>query len=196
MKASEVLEILKEAAGAVRKAGASQVPVENLERFTAELERTASASPEGVSAGDASMEEYKAKLAALGNSLQQQHESNLEMFRTVITTGQSALKSALLINGGAAIALLAFVGHVWGNANAAHYLPSLIHGLLLFVWGVLSAACAAGATYLSQAGYGGAFGAWSTKVAYTAHGLAIVCVVGAYVLFGLAAWQTFAVVSG
>src|SRR5690348_15897112 len=131
MKASEVLEILKDAVGAAREAGASQVPVENLERFAAELERTAAESPEGVSAGEASMEAYKAKLAALGNSLQQQHESNLEMFRTVIVTGQSALKSALLINGGAALAILAFVGHIWGNAKTPHILPSLTHGLAL-----------------------------------------------------------------
>ena len=196
MKASEVLEILKDAVAVAREAGVSHVAVENLETFAEDLERTAAESPEGVSAGDASMETYKAKLAALGNSLQQEHESNLEMLRAVITTGQSALKSALLINGGAAVATLAFVGHVWSTPGTSSILPGLTYGLSLFVWGVLSAACAAGATYLSQAGYGGEFGAQSQRVGRVGHGLAVIGVVGAYVLFGLAAWQTYVAVSG
>ncbi|MCZ8488592.1 hypothetical protein O9992_19380 [Vibrio lentus] len=33
----------------------------------------------------------------------------LEMFKPVITTGQSALKSSMVINGGAAVALLAYL---------------------------------------------------------------------------------------
>ncbi len=33
-------------------------------------------------------------------------ESSLEMFKSVILTGQSAIKSGILINGGAAVALL------------------------------------------------------------------------------------------
>ena len=37
-------------------------------------------------------------------------ETSLEMFRSVITTGQSALKATMLLNGGAAVAMLAFVG--------------------------------------------------------------------------------------
>lgn len=38
-------------------------------------------------------------------------EASLEQFRSVITIGASALKSALLINGGGVIALLTFLGN-------------------------------------------------------------------------------------
>jgi len=195
MKTSEVLENLKGAISHAKQVGVEYVAMADLEFFAEELKRQASESPEGVTAGEASMEAYKAKLAALGNSLQQEHETGLEMLRTVITTGQSALKSALLINGGAAAALLAFVGGIWGKPEAKAALPNIAYGLSLFVWGVLSAACASGATYLSQAGFNGELGKRSQAVGEIARGLAIACVIAAYVLFACGAWQAYVAVS-
>lgn len=137
------------------------------------------------------MEAYKAKLSALAYSLQQDHEKDLEMLRATIVTGQSALKSALLINGGAAVAMLAFIGNAWSTPKTAQLVAGLAYGLSLFVWGVMSAACAAGATYLSQAGFGGEFGTNSQRIGRTGMVLAILGVIGAYVLFGLGAWQSY-----
>ncbi len=195
MKTSEVLENLKGAIAHAKEVGVEHVAIADLESFATELERQANESPEGISAGEASMEAYKAKLAALGNSLQQEHETNLEMLRTVITTGQSALKSSLLINGGAAAALLAFIGGLWGKAGAKTVLPNLSYGLSLFVWGVLSAACASGATYLSQAGFSGDLGKHSQVIGQVARGLAIICVISSYLLFACGAWQAYIAVS-
>ncbi|MGR3219179.1 MAG: hypothetical protein ACUZ8H_05085 [Candidatus Anammoxibacter sp.] len=39
----------------------------------------------------------------------------VEMFKSVISYGATALKSAILINGGAAVALLAFIGNIWNK---------------------------------------------------------------------------------
>ena len=196
MKTTDVFEILKDAIATARESNVTHVAIEDLERLTGEIESQALESPEGVSASEASMERYKAKLAALGNSLQHEHEKELEMLRSVITTGQNALKAALLINGGAAVALLAFVGGVWNNPKAAPLRPELAYGLSLFVWGVLAAACASGATYLSQAGFGGELGRRSQAIGEGARWLAIAFVVASYALFGCAAWQTYVAVSG
>jgi hypothetical protein len=38
--------------------------------------------------------------------------ANLELFKSVISTANIAIKSLITINGGAAVALLAFVGHL------------------------------------------------------------------------------------
>lgn len=111
MKASEVLEILEGYVSKAQDAGVAYVGIESLNAMVSDLQDKASRSPEGVSAGDAAMEAYRAELTALVNSSQQEHESNLEMLRATIATGQSALKSALLINGGAAVAVLAFIGN-------------------------------------------------------------------------------------
>jgi hypothetical protein len=73
-------------------------------------------------------------------------------FQAAIQSGQAALKSAFLINGGAAVALLAFIGNVWtktqGNVNGLGF------PLLLYVFGVLFPGVASGLTYLSQYQYG------------------------------------------
>lgn len=196
MKTTDVFAILNDAIATAREANVTHVAIEDLERLTGEIKSQALESPEGVSATEASMEQYKAKLAALGSSLQHEHEKKLEMLRSVIITGQNALKAALLINGGAAVALLAFVGGVWSNPNAAPLRLGLAYGLSLFVWGVLAAACASGATYLSQAGFGGEFGPRSQSIGRATRWLAVASVVGSYVLFGWAAWQTYDAVSG
>jgi hypothetical protein len=191
MKVAEILKIYKDAIATAQDSGVGHVSIEDLQTFAAEVERTAAETPADVAAGDAAMEAYKAKLSALAYSLQQDHEKDLEMLRATIATGQSALKSALLINGGAAVAILAFIGNAWSTPKTAPLVAGLAYGLSLFVWGVMSAACAAGATYLSQAGFGGEFGTNSQRIGRIGMVLAILGVIGAYVLFGLGAWQSY-----
>ena len=69
-------------------------------------------------------------------------------FHAVITIGQGALKSGALINGGACVALLAFIGNIITKE------PSMISGLstalLIFGGGLLFAAISSGTTYLAQ----------------------------------------------
>ena len=58
------------------------------------------------------IERYKADLQNWIEANKHQHEGNLEMFRSVITAGQGAIKSSFLLNGGAAVAVLAFIAHI------------------------------------------------------------------------------------
>jgi len=104
---------------------------------------------------------------------------HLEMFKSVITAGQSALKSALLINGGAAVAMLAFVGSVWEESLALCTVIYLLVAMGLFVVGVLLGAIASGLTYLAQRAY-----AQEREKAGNRLNVAIItCVVVAYALF-------------
>lgn len=70
------------------------------------------------------------------------------MFRSVITAGQSAIKTSFLLNGGASLATLVFIGHL------AQFHPAKIglflYLLRLFAWGVFASAITSGVTYLSQ----------------------------------------------
>lgn len=191
MKASEVIQIFKGAIDATRKQGVEQVSIADLEAYAKKLEETASETPEDVAAGEARMEEYRANHSAWIAARQREHEHNLEMLRSVITVGQSALRSALLINGGAAVALLAFVGKLWSSGAVDPALGGISAGLIQYVWGVLSAAVAAGATYFSQAGYAGEFGRASRKVGMGGHLIAVAGVILAYILFGVASWTTY-----
>lgn len=196
MKSAEVIEALQGAIASTKQSGVKQVSVADLEAFSARLAETVARTPADVAAGEAAMEAYRADLSAWVSSRQQNHEHNLEMLRATITTGQSALKSALLINGGAAVALLAFIGNVWSSANTSRVLPEISTALLLYVFGVLAAAIAAGATYFSQAGYGEEFGKASIYVGRIGHVLAVLGVLTSYALFGWASWLAFVGVGG
>jgi hypothetical protein len=54
-----------------------------------------------------------------------QNQATLESIRYVGTAGQGALKSATLINGGAAVAILGFLGNAWTKRVPAPILMGL-----------------------------------------------------------------------
>jgi hypothetical protein len=76
------------------------------------------------------------------------HEGQLEMFRAVITSGQNAIKTSFLLNGGAAVALLAFIAHLAEIDRKK--VPQFGCTLLPFAFGVLAITITSGLTYLSQ----------------------------------------------
>ena len=85
--------------------------------------------------------------------IEHEHQRNMEMFRSVITVGQGAIKSAFLLNGGAAVALLAFIAHLIQINSEKVEVTDFSFCLLLFGWGTLAVAVASGFTYLSQYAY-------------------------------------------
>lgn len=191
MKANEIIQIYTSAIRDAVAQGAESVSVSELERVNGLIIAMAAESPEDVAVGEASLERYKAQLSADADNRKSLHEFNMEMLRATIMSGQSALKGSLLINGGAAIAVLAFLGNAWTKDFPRHVLVDASFGLSLFVWGVLAAATALGATYLSQAGFGSEFGRHSSRIGRFGRTLAIVLVITSYVLFACAAWQVY-----
>jgi hypothetical protein len=195
MKANEVVQIYTAAIQDAVEHGADSVPVAELQRVHGEIVRMVSESPEDVAVGEAALEGYKSKLAASIEHYRSVNEFNLELLRSTIATGQSALKSAMLINGGAAVAVLAFLGNAWSKSIPKYVLAEAAYGLSLFVWGVLAAATAAGCTYVSQAGFGDEFGKHSALIGAYGRALAMLLVIASYVLFACAAWQTYSSLS-
>jgi hypothetical protein len=83
------------------------------------------------------------------------HNWNLEGFRQIIALGQSTLKSMMLINGGAAVALLAFLGNLITRSGSSTNVVVFAGSMRMFVVGVFLAAVAYATTYFSQLFYGG-----------------------------------------
>lgn len=73
------------------------------------------------------------------------------MLKSVIDIGQNALKFAILINGGAGVAMLAFIGNIASKGLAVNCF--LTWSLTSFAAGVLGAAVSNGAAYFSQSYY-------------------------------------------
>ena len=91
---------------------------------------------------------YEAELQKWIEDCRSANESDLESVRATISAGQNALRSAFVMNGGAAVAILAFVGHL-AAVNPGH-IADFSKSMLWFVAGVGAISIASGTTYLSQ----------------------------------------------
>jgi hypothetical protein len=89
-------------------------------------------------------ERYKCEL----EKWKTQRNCSLSVAQQVNLQGQGALKSALWINGGASVAMLAFVGTTINNDCESVLQLKLCVSMLLFIFGTFSAAVAFGATYI------------------------------------------------
>lgn len=74
------------------------------------------------------------------------NEGQKEQFQSTIEVGVQVLKTAILINGGAAIALLTFMGNTNGNIEVIF----LVGALKFFSTGVTSATLGGFLTYVAQ----------------------------------------------
>ncbi len=76
----------------------------------------------------------------------------IEMFRAVIDAGKEALRAAMIINGGAVIALLSLLGNL-GIIEIKTLGGEITLSILYFSFGVLLVAIAYGARYCAQYSY-------------------------------------------
>jgi hypothetical protein len=127
----------------IKSNGTAAIYCDNLINYLKEVEN----SPE-LESTPADLERYKADLQNWVEQNKHQHDSKLELFRAVITAGQNAIKSSFLLNGGAAVALLAFIGHL-ASVNQEK-VATFGNCLLPFTYGVLAVAVTSGLTYLCQ----------------------------------------------
>ena len=97
---------------------------------------------------EASLEEYKAKLQKWNEDHKSHNAQSLELIRAAISSGQNALRTSFLMNGGASVAILAFIGHL--AAVDSTRIPDFAQSLTWFVSGVFAIGAASGATYASQ----------------------------------------------
>lgn len=180
MKASEAIEILRDYVEVAKERGLHSLPIQNFQELIEELADINASTPEEVSRGEQVLEWYRARLANSHARWSARRESNHLMTSLTATAGLNALKAATLINGGAAVAIIALLGSLY-EAKTRTPIPSqLVWALACFGGGVFLSAIAAGATYVSQAYLGREFGStqpgkrWR-KCAIGATSLALFC---------------------
>ena len=187
MNAKQVIEVTRDAVRAVQQKGQTQIATDRLLFFLKEIEKVSevggskSVTTEGEiahfkAAHEASLAQYKATA-----------DADLEMFRSVIQAGLTARRSAIVINGGAAVALLAFLGHVSTGQQDKELVVALANAIVLFVFGVLSGGVADGITYLTQFHYRHN----RPKLGNLFNGFSIVLIMASHVLFAFGAFQAY-----
>jgi len=175
MSAREFAAEMSAAIADIKAKGSAAIPCDNLIAYLDQVQRSPEPDPP-----QAELERFKANLQNWIESNKQAHEGQLEMFRSVITSGQGAIKSSFWLNGGAAVAVLAFVGHL--AQFAAAKVPVFAACLVPFACGVLAIAVTSGSTYLSQWFYASTR-SWGQRVGFW---LNILCIA-----FGLASYACF-----
>ena len=121
------------------------------------------------------------------------HESNtiLEGTRLAATAGREALRTALLINGGGAVALLAFLGSQAATSAANTVAPLFAKPLLFFVLGLLCAGlCSTFIYFVQWADVSGRqpFGRWLNYVA-------IILGLASFACFAVGSWAAYSTFS-
>lgn len=188
MNVKEIIGTIRQAITEVKGQNQPFVSVAALERYLGELE----AHIDKVGEFD------RLQLDSNITMFRAEHERNLahyeaiqqlsiEMFRSVISYGQAALKTTILINGGAAVALLAFIGRIWGSSPSQAAVDSLTNSIVLYSFGVLASAMGTATTYLTQYSY---HSAWK-KTGIAFHIASVLFVLVAFVLFGVGSYEAY-----
>lgn len=134
---------------------------------------------------DPEIELMKIKHAGAMENWKADQEMRRLLSKGALDFGAAALKSAILINGGAAAALLAVVSHAGpGSATATALLPAL----MAFVAGVLAGAVATGAAYVSQLLYASAVGGARPWAGVAGNVVSAALVATCYGTFAVGAW--------
>jgi hypothetical protein len=145
MKAIEVITGLRTELGKLGANGQTTIQIANLDEVLKSLE-VAAASNDSTAPEQLAREEWKLKAPLL-------HASSLEQYKSVLESGQTALKTLTTINGGAAVALLAFIGNMLtkGQPNGGpNPVPTLNQAMLIFILGVFLTGVSSAARYLTQ----------------------------------------------
>ncbi len=154
MKSKEAIQEVRKSLDNTKQAGETSVSIEAMDNFMAQLEKRAEQAGEfNKLEHERLLKEFEVNNARNIAASQNMTSHSIEMFKSVITAGQAALKSSMIINGGAAAALLAFTGRIWTEGSTKLVTNTLSLSILLFCIGVLLAAFATGTTYLSQFSY-------------------------------------------
>ena len=177
MDIKDAIQQIKMALAEVEAKGQAFVHIPALKQFLDGMEKNATTSIEAQKLQHQSnLEWYKA-----------QNQARLEMLKSTMEAAHSALKASLIVNGGAAVALLAFVGNVWTKSQTAAVAHALATSVGWFSGGVLLAGLATFATYFTQFFYSREH----KKTGIGFHIGAVGFVALSYVAFGLGVFSAY-----
>jgi hypothetical protein len=114
-------------------------------------------------------------------------EEQKELFKAIPAYGEHTLKSVILINGGASVALLAFIGNILARGVSTSLASAYSLPLAHYVFGVLAGALATGSSYITQYSYVH----FDRKIGVFWHWVSVALVLVAYLLFGLGSFLCY-----
>lgn len=145
MNSSELLALIKKDVSDVKQNGAETILVDNLLNYLSEIDVTEQPEDNALTLeGIKHQNSTQLELFKIENNFQ------MESFKAAISIGANACRTFLIMNGGAAIALLAFLGNIWNKSTSTEAASAIATALVLFCMGVVLAGVCAGFSYISQ----------------------------------------------
>lgn len=149
MKPSDAVQLVKDAVSNAVTAGVVSIPVANLNAYLDGLIKSFKESEAGGQ--QKSDEQIKHELEVWKTQTSTDLALGVELLKGTIEAGQTALRSAIAINGGAAVAMLAFVGNAVTKWQTGGPLLSKVGAaMLVFVLSAGFGGTATGFRYLAQ----------------------------------------------
>jgi hypothetical protein len=137
MNEKEFISELRKQVDELLAKGIKQINAEALQKLLLQAESAPTNSQKNPD--HFALEQYKAQIS-----------SNLEVTKAVFVFAGATLKSAILINGGAAVAVLSFLSGIIKENPHNSIIGMLASSMACFVLGVLFSAVSAGLAYLTQ----------------------------------------------
>ena len=161
METADLINDLKIALANIKNQGGETILISKLDTYLSEMETIYNEEKSQTIQNSERIEvirkfEHDMKVWEVNAPLE--NANNLKMFESVIEAGQTALKSATLINGGAAVSLLAFLGNLLTKEppNGTTFpIQAISQAMLIFFMGVGLSGVATATRYLSQAAFHG-----------------------------------------
>ncbi|MFN0313649.1 MAG: hypothetical protein ACKVQA_01230 [Burkholderiales bacterium] len=176
MSTKEFALQLKKTIEDIKAKGTAAIYCDNLITYLNDV----AASPSHV-VTPAELEQYKAQLQLEVEKHKSANASSLEMFKSVISAGQNAIRSSFLLNGGTAFALLAFISHL--AEKQPDKVAVFADTLIPFVIGVFAISLTSGFTYMSQWFYAAEDGSWKQKAGFWLNIVSIILGLSSYGFF-------------
>jgi len=149
MNENQIIQTIKNDIASAKNSGSYAIDVESLINYIESIEQNLN-QKNNTPSKEESLERFKALNA---NSLAHYNwvrEQDIELFKSVILSGQSSLKAVIILHGGAAVALLAFIGHLIVNSGTRFLIAQFSPVMTCFLVGVLLGVISHGSTYFAQ----------------------------------------------
>jgi hypothetical protein len=176
----EAIAQFKTELAGVRAQGKATVDIQALEQYLDTLKSEASISAE------LRRQNHERELAHY-NAV---NSHSIENFRVVLAAGKEAINAAIIINGGAVIAVMSFMGATAGK-QGFNYLMLFAHPLFLFGTGVLLGGVSFGSRYISQFCYSYPDKPSVKKCGHFANGASWFFTADSFLAFAIGVWESY-----
>jgi len=149
MNPKSIIDTIKSDINNAKDNGAKAIEIERLMKYLDALSNEVKEPGKNL-IKDAELERIRAHYASQLAHYNWLKEQDIELFKSVIVSGQNTLRAAMLLHGGAAVALLAFIGHLVVAPGTRHLIGQFAPIMTCFLIGVLNVVVCHGITYLTQ----------------------------------------------